>query len=160
MKKILIAATLLMLIPGFTLAVEIDKPSAADTKKVMDYYNHGKGGGAILVDYTLCTEMGKAEETKNDCAVFFDGNSIEVGQEVYLWMNFMIPVDDTADIFITYTRKNRIRKTQKVRLNSAFRFRTWKKIATEKPGIWTIQIFQELGDKDIDLGKMTYSVKE
>jgi len=160
MKKLLIIATLLMFSSGLAFAVEIDKPSSQDAKKVMDYYNHGKGSGAILVDHTLCQEMGKEEETKNDCTLSFDGNDIKIGDSIYLWMNFMIPVDDTADIFITYTRNKRIRKTQKIKLNSAFRYRTWKKIATEKPGLWTIQIFQELGNKDVDLGTLSYTVKE
>ena len=160
MKKLLIIATLLLSMPGLAFAVDIDKPSSKETQKVMNYYNQGKGGGAILVAYTLCHEMGKEEATKNDCALSFEGNDIKLGDDIYLWMNFMIPVDDTADIFITYTRNKRIRKTQKIALNSAFRYRTWKKITTEKPGLLTIHIFQELGSKDIDLGALTYTVKE
>ncbi len=160
MKKLLIIATILLSLSGLAFAVDIEKPSSKETKKVMDYYNQGKGGGAILVDYTLCHEMGKEEATKNDCALSFDGSDIKLGDDIYLWMNFMIPVDDTADIFITYTRNKRIRKTQKIALNSAFRYRTWKKITTEKPGLWTIHIFQELGSEDIDLGTMTYTVKK
>ena len=72
----------------------------------------------------------------------------------------MIPVDDTANIYLAYTRNNRIRNTQEIKLNSAFRYRTWKKIVTDKAGEWTIQIFQELEDKDIDLGSISYTVKE
>lgn len=158
MKKLIIIATIIACIPAFVIAAE--KPSSKETKKVIDYYNTGKGGGAVLVDYTLCQEMGKEEESKNDCIRSLSGNDIKAGDEVYLWMNFMIPVDDTANIYLTYTRNNRIRKTQQIKLNSAFRYRTWKKIITDKAGQWTIQIFQELEDKDIDLGSIAYSVKE
>ncbi|MGD9162307.1 MAG: hypothetical protein PVG39_28115 [Desulfobacteraceae bacterium] len=158
MKKLIIIAAIIAFIPALAIAVE--KPSSKETKKVMDYYNIGKGGGAVLVDYTLCQEMGKEEESKNECIRPFSGNDIKAGDEVYLWMNFMIPVDDTANIYLSYTRNNRIRRTQEIKLNSAFRYRTWKKIITDKAGQWTIQIFQELEDKDIDLGSITYAVKE
>lgn len=158
MKKLIIMAVIITLIPVLVIAAE--KPSPKETKKVMDYYNTGKGGGAVMVDYTLCQEMGKEEESKNDCIRSISGNDIKAGEEVYLWMNFMIPLDDTANIYLSYTRDNRIRNTQEIKLNSAFRYRTWKKIITDKAGQWTIQIFQELEDKDIDLGSITYSVKE
>lgn len=158
MKKLIIIAAIITFIPALVIAVE--KPSSKETKKVMDYYNTGKGRGAVLVDYILCQEMGKEEESKNECIRPLSGNVIKAGDEVYLWMNFMIPVDDTANIYLTYTRNNRIRNTQQIKLNSAFRYRTWKKITTDKAGQWTIQIFQELEDKDIDLGSITYEVKE
>ena len=158
MKKLIIIATVLAILPSLCLAVT--KPSSKETKKVIDYYNSGKGNGAVLVDSKLCSEMGKEEDSKNECIQSFSGNDIKIGDEIYLWMNFMIPVDDTAEIIITYTRNNRIRKTQGITLNSTFRYRTWKKIATDKPGKWTIQIFQEIGDKDIDIGSLTYNVTE
>ncbi len=158
MKKLLIIAAILMFTPGLTFA--LDKPSSNDAKKVIDFYNNGKGLGAVLVAYSICQEMGKDEASKNDCAVLLNGNDIKIDDEIYLWMNFMIPVDDMASILITYTRNNRIRKTQEITLKSAFRYRTWKKIATDKPGKWTISISQELGQEDIDLGTLTYTVKE
>ncbi len=158
MKKLIAISIIVALIP--TMGFALDKPSSQETKKVMDYYNEGIGNGAVLVDFNLCTEMGKEEETKNNCIQPLSDVDILLGQEVYLWMNFMIPVDDTANVFITYTRNNRIRKTQATTLKSAFRYRTWKKIATNKPGQWTIKIFQEVEDKDIDLGSLTYVVKE
>lgn len=158
MKKLIILSVMIALIPAFAMA--LDKPSAEQTRRVMDYYNEGKGMGAVLVEYKLCGEMGKEEENKNECAQSLAETDISVGQDVYLWMNFMIPVDDTANVFITYTRNSRIRKSQTVVLKSAFRYRTWKKIATDKPGDWTVKIFQETEDKDIDLGSLTYTVKE
>ncbi len=158
MKKLIVIAAIIAFIPALAIAAE--KPGSKETKKVMDYYDSGKGGGAVLVDYTLCQEMGKEEESKNDCIRPFSGKDIKAGEDVYLWMNFMIPVDDTANIYLAYTRNNRIRNTQEIKLNSAFRYRTWKKIVTDKAGEWTIQIFQELEDKDIDLGSISYTVKE
>ncbi len=157
MKKQIMIAIALLCIPIWTLAAP--KPSSEEARKVMNYYTHGKGSGAVLVDYTLCTETGKDEENKNDCMVTTLGSDVNMGDEVLLWMNFMIPVDDQAKIIIAYSRNNRIRKTQEIVLGSAFRYRTWKKIYTETPGEWTIQIFQEMADKDIDLGSLTYTVK-
>ena len=75
MKKLIIIAAIIAFIPAHVIAVE--KPSPKETKKVMDYYNNGKGGGAVLVDYTLCQEMGKEEESKNECIRPIPGNDIK-----------------------------------------------------------------------------------
>lgn len=158
MKKWIILIVMIALMPALGIAVE--RPSSQEAKKVMDYYSHGKGNGAVIVDAVFCTEVAKEGEYKNDCVQSVSTNDIKVGDAVNLWMNFMVPANDTADIFITYTRNQRIRHTQKLALKGAFRYRTWKKIVTNKPGKWTIQIYQEVGDEDMDLGILTYNVVE
>lgn len=158
MKRFIIAILFTALIPAVAFAV--DKPTPAQAKKVLDYYKSGKGSGAVLVEFVLCSQIGADDADKNECSQLLDGGDILLNQDVYIWMNFMIPTDDTADIYLSYTRNGRIRKTQDITLKSAFRYRTWKKIATDKPGEWTIKIFQELDGKDIDLGSLTYVVKE
>jgi len=73
-------------------------------------------------------------------------------------MNFLIPTDDQAKIYVSFSRNNRIRQTVDFTLPGAFRYRTWKKIPTDTTGNWTVHIFQELEDMDIDLGKLNYTV--
>lgn len=158
MKKLIIAIVMVALLPAAGIAVE--RPSSQEAKKVIDYYAQGKGNGAVIVDAVFCTKMGTEGDYKNDCVESISTNEIKVGDEVYLWMNFMVPANDTADIFLSYSRNQRIRNTQKIHLKNAFRFRTWKKIVTNKPGKWTIQIYQEVGDEDLDLGILTYNVVE
>ncbi|MFH2058940.1 MAG: hypothetical protein ABIJ59_08565 [Pseudomonadota bacterium] len=87
MKKIIILAAIIALIPALTLA--FDKPSSKETKKVMEYYNSGKGNGALLFDYKLCTKVGEEGENKNECVQSISGDEIKVGDEIHLWMNFI-----------------------------------------------------------------------
>ncbi len=112
------------------------------------------------MDYKLCREVGQEGPDKNECILGAANRELALGEEAYLWMNFLIPTGDQANIFLSFTRNKRIRKTTDFTLNSAFRFRTWKRIPTDKPGLWTIHVFQEMADRDIDFAKVTYSVKD
>ncbi len=143
-------------IPSILVAQE--KPTSAEAFKVIQYYVEGKGQGALLVDYKLCSEIGKDGPEKNECVSDFSGNQVKAGEEAMIWMNFLVPTNDEAKIYISFSRNNRIRKTVNFTLPGAFRYRTWKKIPTNAPGNWTIHIFQELENTDIDLGKLNYMV--
>jgi hypothetical protein len=158
MKKIILIFIFICLIPMMLSAQ--DKPTAAEARKVIDYYVNGQGKDAVLVDYMLCREVGQEDSDKNECTVGVAGKELSFGEEAYLWMNFLIPAGDEAKIYLSFSRNKRIRKTMDFTLTGAFRFRTWKKIPTDTPGMWTIHIFQEMANKDVDLGKITYSVKE
>jgi len=112
------------------------------------------------VDHKLCREVGQEDSDKNECIVGVSSQELSQGEEAYLWMNFLIPAGDEATVYLSFSRNKRIRKTTDFTLTGAFRFRTWKKIPTDKPGMWTIHVFQEMADQDIDLATITYSVKE
>ncbi len=158
MKKLFILVTLFCLAPGILFAV--DKPTGAEAKKIIDYYVEGQGQGAILVDYKLCHEVSQEGPKKNDCLLSISNLELDSREGTYLWMNFLIPAGDEAKILLSFSRNGRIRKVIDFTLTGAFRFRTWKKIPIDKSGMWSIQISQELPDKDIDLAKLKYSVKE
>src|SRR5512138_2870831 len=38
-------------------ALAADKPTAEEAKKVLDFYYHGKGMGAVLVDTKVCRDI-------------------------------------------------------------------------------------------------------
>ena len=157
MKQLSIVLTVLLLAFGMAWAEE--KPTPDEARKVIDYYYGGKGKGAILMDISICEKVGQEEgPDKNECLDSVNPGQIQLGQELHLWMNFLVPLNDTADIIIAFSRKGKVRRTANIKLGGATRYRTWKRIPTDKAGQWTVSILQELEDQDLELGSMQFTV--
>lgn len=158
MKKLGLLTFLLFCLPCLLLAQE--KPTPAEAQKVIDYYYQGKGRGAVLVAHRLCSQIYEDGPYKYECQEVVTGGQIEQGREVFLWMNYLVPTGDQPDIIIHFKRNNKVRSVSNLELPGALRYRTWKKIPTEKPGDWEVSIIQELPDTDIKMGTLQYSVVE
>lgn len=151
-----------VLIIGLLLAAHAaaaqDRPTSAEALKVIDYYFNGKGSGAVLMDRYLCQKVGKEGASKNECLDKTAAGPIPLGQEVQLWMNYLVPVNDQADIIINFSRQGKVRSTARVKLAGATRYRIWKKIPTDKAGQWKVSIIQELENKDLEIATLQYEV--
>lgn len=157
MKRFSIALMLPLLVFGMAWAEE--KPTPDEARKVIDYYYHGQGKGAILMDLSICEKVGQEEgPDKNECLDSVNPGQIQLGQELHLWMNFLVPLNDSADIILAFSRKGKVRRTANLKLGGATRYRTWKRIPTDKAGQWTVSILQELEDQDLELGSMQFTV--
>ena len=159
MKKILLALTITSLCAPLG-AIAQDKPTPEEARKVINYYFNGKGSGVVPMEYKLCKEIATKGEMKNECITAISGNKIAKGTEAYLWMNFLVPVGEQSKILLQYSRNNKVRNTSNVTLGGATRFRVWKKIPTATAGKWTVQMIQEMDDRDLDIGQMKFSVVE
>ncbi len=158
MKKLCIIVMAVMGLP--LIAWAADRPAPQQALDVVDYYFNGKGQGAVLMEYSICSEVAPEGEDKNECRKPSDAMAIPLGEETFLWMNFLVPADDQASILVSFSRNERVRKTADVRLKGAIRYRTWKNIPTDKPGKWTVTIVQEMPDRDMALGTLEYTVTE
>ena len=158
MIKIGLLVCLLLWLPASILAQ--DKPAAAEAKKVVDYYYQGKGQGAILVAHKLCAQVYEEGPLKYECREEITGGQIQKDREVYLWMNYLVPTGDTADIIIQYKKNNKVSSVSDFELPGSLRYRIWKKIPTDKIGDWQVDIIQELQDSDLNLGNLQYTIKE
>lgn len=157
MKTVFILMITVLLAAAPAMAQE--RPTAEEAQKVMNYYFHGKGGGAILLDHTLCAKIGEEKSPdKNNCLEKVDAKAVSLGQEVHLWMNYMVPLNENADILVSYSRNGKVRHTETVNLKGATRYRTWKRAPADKAGQWYVSITQELEDTDLELGAFEYSV--
>ncbi len=156
MKKIGLLFFLLLCLPSILLAQE--RPTPAEAKKVVDYYYQGKGQGAVLVAHKLCAKIYEEGPYKYECQEIITGEQIEKDREVFLWMSYLVPAGDQPDIIIHFKRNNKVRGVINLALPGAMRYRTWKKIPTEKIGDWQISIIQELADTDLKLEELKYSV--
>jgi hypothetical protein len=158
MIKIGLLVCLLLWLPASILAQE--KPSAAEAKKVIDYFYQGKGQGAILMAHKLCTKIYEEGPLKYECQEEITGGQIKKDREVYLWMNYLVPTGDKANIIIQYKRNNMVRSVSDFELPGSLRYRIWKKIPTDKTGEWQVGIIQEMQDSDLNLGSLQYKVTE
>ena len=158
MMKIGLLACLLLWLPASILAQE--KPTSTETQKVIQYYYQGKSQGVILMAHKLCAQIYEEGPLKFECQEEITGGKIQKDQEVFLWMNYLVPTGDKTDIIIHFKRNNKVRSVSNFELPGALRYRIWKKIPTDKIGDWQVGIFQELEDADLNLGELQYSVTE
>ena len=158
MKKICILGFLLICLPAPIFAQ--DKPTPEETRKVIDYYYNGKGKGAILMDYKLCQEIHEEGTKKHECKSAITDGKVRKGEEVLLWMSFLVPAGDRVEILLQLKRKNKVRRVVPISLPGSPRYRTWKKIPTDKTGNWKVSFVQELEDVDLNLGELEFSVVE
>ncbi|MCP4670158.1 MAG: hypothetical protein GY857_02520, partial [Desulfobacula sp.] len=124
MKKFTIFVSLLLCLPA--LANALEKPSPKEAMRVINYYHNGVGNGAILMESKLCMDVNKEDPDKNECGQVVTDNKVNQGDEVFVWMNFLVPASDEASVLVGYTRGNITRNTQHMTLPGATRFRTWK----------------------------------
>ena len=156
---LLVCLWILLWLPSIILAQE--KPAAAEARKVVDYFYQGKGQGAILMAHKLCAQIYEEEgPLKYECQEEITGGQIQKDREVFLWMNYLVPTGDKADIIIHFKRNNKVRSVSNFELPGSLRYRIWKKIPTDKIGDWQVDIIQEMEDTDLNLGNFQYAVIE
>ena len=154
-------AVFVIILLGITaLAYALEKPTPKEAARVINYYHNGIGNGAIMMECKLCVGVNSEEPNKNECSDVIQNNQVNQGDEVFLWMNFLVPAGDEASVLVGYTRDNITRNTQHIKLPGATRFRTWKKIPTNQVGKWKVNILQEMGNDDVALGGLDYTVTE
>jgi len=157
MKKKLTNILLLaaFLCPTLALAADVD---GNKVKEVMEYYHNGKT--IVLVESVFCSEIAKEGDMKNECATPVDPKSIVKGSKTYVWMNFFVPGDDVdkANVLVQYKHKGRAIDSSEISMSQSIRYRTWRRLATQKEGDWQISIEQENENGYVNLGTLDYTV--
>ncbi len=156
--KLIICALAVMSLCGPLAAMAQEKPTPEEARKVINYYFNGKGQGVIPMEYKLCKEISKKGDAKNECIAEISNKTVAKGEEVYLWMNFLVPAGEESKILLQYSRKDKVRNTSNISLGGATRFRTWKKIPTATAGNWKVTMVQELENSDMDIGHLEFFV--
>lgn len=155
MKRFLcLALFALILLPTAALAA----PTAEEVKSVLDHYN--SGSEVILVESMFCSEISREGENKNDCVDTLNPATLNKGDKVYLWMNYMVPKETTPKILVQFNKEGRTMKTRDINLSGSFRYRTWSLVPTNKAGAWTVAIDQESGDDFTAIASVTYNVSD
>ena len=150
---------ILALIALFSLPLyAAEKPTSDEVRKVMDYYK--EGGEAILVESRLCVDIEKSGDDKNECTETLPDGPLQMGQNAYLWMNYLVPGSDPATLLVQFKYKGRALNSDEIRLSNAIRYRTWKTLQTSKSGEWEVNIEQETESGYTPVGTISYIVAE
>lgn len=142
------------------LAQAADKPTAEEVKKVLDFYYHGKGMGAVLVEAKVCRDVQREGDEKNECAGDVSGQAIKKGDSVYLWMAFMSPNGEEPQPVIVQFEVNGVtRAVKNVSVSGGLRTRNWLKYTFDKAGAWKIKIVHDTGSSADQLGTRDVNVE-
>ncbi len=158
MRRILLSGLIILLLPVIGYAQT--KPTAAEAKKVLDYFYQGEAHGPILVEIKVCQEISKEEGNRNNCGNELAG-PVEKGKPVFVWMMFMVPnKSEKQGIIVQYLHKGIARNVREMSISRGFRYRTWNKRVFTKTGKWTVKIVREKDDSTEELGSTTIDVVE
>jgi len=118
-------------------------PSADEVRNVLSYYYGGTDTTPVLVEFKLCEDVHREGLDKNNCKNEVDQSSLEVGESVYAWMNFIVPREERGEILMQFKHNGVIRGARKANVHGAIRYRTWRKVQFSRAGEWQIPILYD-----------------
>jgi hypothetical protein len=130
--------------PAAAPAKEVAVPSAAEAKRVLDYYYSGKDKGPLLLELIACTKVDSAKDspTKNECVEPVTG-PVKKGTTVHAWTSWMVPEGGSyEDVVIQFVFEGQVRTTADVKVSGGARYRTWRASTLSKPGNWEIKVLR------------------
>jgi hypothetical protein len=123
------------------LSMTSAQPAPDAVKAVFEHYFRGQGKGAVLADAYLCKKIDTQKgDTQNDC-LEVAGDAGAKGDKVEVYMTFLVPKGDEAELMVQAVHNNVVRTTRDVKVNgTTIRYRTWRTFSLEKPGKWEFRI--------------------
>ena len=118
-------------------------PTAAEVRRVTDYFYSHPESTPVLADYKVCTGIHREGSNKNNCAGEVDGNALQPGQSLYLWMNFLVPKGERGKVLVQPNYDGITRGIRVVTIAGSMRYRTWHKIRLPHPGEWELPVYYE-----------------
>lgn len=137
-----------------------DKPTPEEAKKVLDFYYHGKGMGAVLVDTKICRDVQREGDEKSECAGDITGQTVKKGDAAYVWMAFMAPNgEEPQNIIVQFELNGVARSVKNISVPGQLRARTWVKFTFDKVGSWKVKIVHDTGSSTDQLGTRDVTVE-
>ena len=133
--------TLVLLTQSFSHADA--PPSAEEVRKVSRYFYSDNATRPVLADYKLCKGIQRDGVDKNNCTQEVPGDTLEPGQSLYLWMNFMLPKGEQGKVLVQLNHSGVTRDTRVMPIEGSMRYRTWRKIRLLRPGDWELPVYYE-----------------
>lgn len=124
-------------------------PNADAVKQTWDYFYKGQGGGPVLVETKLCTDVVKQKgPTMFDCVGEVNpSDGVKTNTNYLLWQAYLVPQGDSIeDLAVQVKQGNTVRETKDVKVKGdGWRARYWTGVRFNKPGAWSVSILR--GDK-------------
>lgn len=140
-----LAATLLAaaLAPA---AFAADPPTGAEANRTVAYY-YSDAQQPVLMDFRVCSEVQEQGDGKHDCKSTVDKTALVEGEEVVLWMKFLVPREASPTILMQVDQDGITRDTFERTLGGAIRYRTWNRVQLSRDGTWKVRVFHETEDE-------------
>lgn len=127
-----------------TKAAGLVVPTAAEAKRVIDYYYAGKTQGPVLVELKACTKLDTSKDSpnRNECVEEVKG-PVKKGSNVHAWTMWLVPDGgDYEDATIQFLYEDQVRSTMDIRLTTALRSRTFRANTVTRAGKWFVKVFR------------------
>jgi hypothetical protein len=119
-------------------------PSADEIKRVLDYQEHGREAGPVLLDLVACLKVDQAagSPTHAQCVEAVTG-PVKKGTQVYAWLQFFCPRGGKYDdLKLQYVFEGEVRRTIDLEVEGLSRTRTWRAETLGKPGRWQLRVLR------------------
>ena len=128
-------------------------PSADEIKRVGAYYLRGKDAGPILVEFSLCSEIGKNDEGKLACGAEL-ASTLKKGDPITAFVKFFAPRGGKYDdLEIRFLLNGEVRSSSAFTVSESWTgYANYKKTTAGKAGEWEIQVLRAdtvLGSKKV-----------
>ena len=130
-------------------------PTADEIKRVMDYQEHGKAHGPVLLDLLPCLKVdtAKASATAYDCVEPVKG-PVKKGTTVSAWMSWLCPRGGVyEDLVVQFVHEGQVRQTIDLKVEGLARVRMFRSHQLGKSGQWQIRVTR--GDKELATAAVT-----
>ena len=115
----LISSTAIATVFALSCAPAFSAPSADEVRNVLSYYYGGSETTPVLVEFKLCEDVHREGIDKNNCKNEIDQHSLEVGESVYAWMNFIVLREQRGEILMQFKHDGVIRGARKANVYGA-----------------------------------------
>jgi hypothetical protein len=121
-------------------------PTAAEVRRVTNYFYSQRESTPLLADYKLCMGIHREGSNKNNCADEIDASTLQPGQSLFLWMNFLVPKGERGKVLVQLNHDGITRGTREMSIRGSMRYRTWRKIRLQRAGEWELPVYYENSD--------------
>jgi hypothetical protein len=139
-------------------ATPVAVPTADELRRVLDYQEHGKDRGPVLLDLMPCLKVDttKGSSTQYNCLEVVSG-PIKKGTVVNAWTSWFCPKGGAYDdLAIQFVHEGVVRQTIDVKIEGLSRTRTYRSHTFSKAGKWQIKVLRA----DKELASATVIVEE
>ena len=128
-------------------------PTPDEIRRVHAYYVNGKDVGPILLELSLCNEIGKNAEGKNACVTPLPA-TVKKGDSVTAFVKFFSPKGSKyEDLKIRFLLNGEVRTTSDFTVTESWSYGNYKKTTVGKPGTWEVQVMR--GETVLDSKKVS-----
>lgn len=132
-------------------------PTGAEADRTVSYY-YSDATRPVLMDLRVCADVQDEGEARHECTRTIDPAALTEGQEVVLWMKFLVPREASPRILMQADHEGITRDTFERTLSGAIRYRTWNRVELSRDGTWQVRVFHETEDTVRELYSDTLEV--